>query len=1415
MLVHLDADAFFASVEQAADPKLRGKPIAVGGEKRGIIASASYEARKMGIYTPMPTAHARKLCPRLIVLPGNFERYELFSRFMFSYAYDFTPNVEIASIDEGYFDLGGANRKTSPLEVADTIRRAIFESLKISVSEGIASNKLVSQVASKLRKPACFMLVNPGEEKGFLAPLPNVWLPGVGPKVSSVLNSAGLQCIQQIAETPADQLALFVGNYAPQLRLFANGVDERPVVPERAEAKSFGEQETFAEDTTDEAFLLAKLRSMTDRLMSKVREEKKSIRTVTLRLRYNDMDETTRSQSLEEPTDLELDVYPLLGTLLKRAWERRVSIRLVSVKLSNLYKGGFRNQLILDEQSRANESHRKLSAVIDQMRKDYNKASVIMRGHDLWLKKQEGRPQPDFQNGPSRPSIKSMGSISSIKSIQSIRPTSYAALNVKSFYSFLDSTLSIPDIIRTASQMGIQAVALTDPNLHGAVEFFTAAKEVGIKPIIGAEVRFANASSPRLFYVRNQTGYTNLCRILSRPAPERSFVEAHREGLLEADPAQVALPEIRYRLPGDRQKFDILQSIRTLTLLNQPHPEKRSRGDFHFLSPEEAATLYSPQAISASLQIAEQCEFEFDLDRLRFPNFLPPNGGSPSEFLRQLAMEGLRRRYSGRASQFQSQLEEELAIIRQVGYEEYFLTVWDFLQECKRRGIDWITRGSAADSLVCYCLGISGVCPIRFELYFRRFLNKERMALNKLPDIDIDFPHDRKDDVVDLIFERSPKGHVAIVGGFSTFHARSAVAEIAKVLGISEYQVRRLTRHIPWARAGELPAAISQSTECKDIPWKDEPFKTAVELAQILEGFPRYPKMHPCGLVLSRDPIEQFTPVFQSNKGYPTTHLDMDAIEAVGLVKMDILAQGGLAVMRDALAHLALRGIQVDLEKLAPWEDPKVWEMIAEGDSRGVHHIESPAMIGLARMCNVRDIDRLIAIVSVIRPGAANSMKKVQFAKRAQGQEPVEYLHPSLEPVLRSTFGVVAYEEHILQICEAFAGLDPGRADVLRRALGKQQMAKVHEIRGEFFASARALGREEAIIAAVWELVEGFQGYAFCRAHSTAYGVEAYQGAYLKRYHPLEFLAAILTHGKGFYTPLAYTLECRRLGIGFLSPDVNESGPGFRPVPELNAIRVPLRQVKELAAATLQRWESQRSRGPFKSLRDFFLRVNPSLSEMHHLLRAGAFDSFGRKRTADFWELHRLAHAQASQDSLFEEHDRARVQEVPPALQVPLKEPTLASRLKDERELLSFTVSGHPLDDFPEVAWETYCPINELYKFPNQEVTTCGLIIQERLYSQVTGDPMKFITICDYTGMVECELFAETYARFGLATVRYEVLEVTATVVPFETARVPTEDGKPTRNFSLQVHQAGKPRIRNVAADVRRLTLRARKTEGD
>jgi len=1085
---------------------------------------------------------------------------------------------------------------------------------------------------------------------------------------------------------------------------------------------------------------------------------------------------------------------------------------------------------ILQSSSKKQTALAQLSSVIDGLRKSRGQ-SIILRGHDLRLKR---TPREALEKPPKpRAAIR----------IHLTPAATYVPLRVHSHYSFLDSTLSPAAIVKQAKEFGMRSVAMTDTgNLHGAVQFVQAARKEGIKPILRTELSVEG--KPLLLYVESSRGYTNLCRILSahlahtrdvereeavstqeRRSIRRRELEGFTEGLIavsgdstlshlfpkafyalvtqEAQSGSipyVACPSIHYGASEDRQKYDILQSIRTLTLLREKHPEKRPDGRFHFRSPRELSVSCRehPEWLSHSLEIGERCNFDLPLGApLQFPDFSPPDGSTPRAFLRSLVLSGLQRRYREKAKKHLPQIEEELRTIATVGYEGYFLITWELLEQCKAHGIEWITRGSAADSLVCYCLGISDVCPIRFDLYFKRFLNAERMALNKAADIDLDFPHDRKDDVVRLLFSKYGSAHCAVVGGFSTFQSRSAFAETAKVLGVSEREVRKFSEHFPWHFGGgwvpdgpaptggsELVQLLRERPETKNLPFTEEPYRTALEMASFLNTVPRYPKMHPCGLVLSRQPMHELTPTFTSAKGLPTTHFDMDGVEEMGLVKMDILAQGGLAVMRDTRESLHRRGVTVDLGALEPWEDPTVWEMISSGGARAVHHIESPAMTTLHKMTNVKEIDGLVAIVSVIRPGAANEQKKLSFTRRYQGLEPVTYPDPTLQECLRSTYGLVVYEEHILQISEAFARLAAGRADVLRRALVKQKKDAVAEIGKEFFASARARGHTEERIQSVWELVTGFSGYAFNRAHSTAYGIEAYQAAWLKLNFPTEFMAGVLTHGKGFYHPLVYVLECHRLGLKLLPPSVNEPGPAF--VPHEEAIRVPVTRMKGMTEITRESILKAFSARPFLSMGDFFRRVFPTGEELEGMIRLGAFDEFGETRTRQFWQGQHLlrtfgGRAEGGQGWLLP----------PPVLEAtpktPLSEPTRMERLRVETELLGFAASWHPLELWPEVAWETYCPVERLGEFAGQTVVTCGLVVEQRTHHQITGEPMKFLTIADWTGMAETELFAKTYRAYGLSTVRYPVLEIEAKVESFENGR----------GFSLRVLRAGKPRIVN------------------
>jgi DNA-directed DNA polymerase III PolC len=726
-----------------------------------------------------------------------------------------------------------------------------------------------------------------------------------------------------------------------------------------------------------------------------------------------------------------------------------------------------------------------------------------------------------------------------------------------------------------------------------------------------------------------------------------------------------------------------LASIGTLTLLDQPHPDK-PLGTYHLRSAKEMAHLFArrPDALTNTLAVAERCHFKLDLTRSRFPGFDSPDGRTALEHLRALGLAGCRRRYVEEPplrniggyrptlAEAIARLERELAIIEQVHYAEYFLVFHEIVEHCRAEGIATLARGSAADSLLCYVLGISHACPFRFDLPFDRFVNPERAKFSKMADIDLDLPWDKREQVIRWVYDRWGHDRVAMIGCPHVYHGRAAVAELGKVFGLPPHEVYRVTKLLPRTRATRLQQAVAGSPEARDLPLAEEPYRTILSLAGGLEGIPRHWAMHPCGLVVSPEPLTDLVPVQSSPRNLLVAQYEMDAVEELGFVKIDLLGQAGLSVLRDAVAEIERTDSRtIDLTHDVDFQDEAIWDMIACGQARGVHHIESPAMTSLIKQCNVRDIDCLTSIVAIIRPGAANQGKKDVFARRYQGFEPSQYAHPSLEPVLEKTYGLMVFEEHILQIAVAFAGMNLGRADVLRRALNKENDRLIAELRGEFLHDARRLGRGEAEITAVWELVEGFAGFMFNKAHSAEYAVEAFQGAWLKRHWPAHYIAAILSNYRGFYAhsptlpQILYVLEALRLGARFLPPCVNESEERFAvsysgthdAITEYGTdepseteepsnaaaseaylradgshlrgnkplIRIPLSHIKGLSQTLIDRHLAERRQGCFTSLADFLRRCRPTDADAQRLLESGAFDGFGASRPALFWHLRR------------------------------------------------------------------------------------------------------------------------------------------------------------------------------------------------
>ncbi len=686
----------------------------------------------------------------------------------------------------------------------------------------------------------------------------------------------------------------------------------------------------------------------------------------------------------------------------------------------------------------------------------------------------------------------------------------------------------------------------------------------------------------------------------------------------------VAVPNSHYIHPDDEVLYRVLVSIHTGTALAFRHVEKETRLPLHLPEPPEMTKRFCdyPEALENTFRVAERCELNLTLGRAIFPNFRLPEGETAASCLRKLCHEGAVRRYGPLSEQVRGRLEHELAIIEHAGYCEYFLMTWDICREAQTRGIWAVARGSAADSLVCYVLGISHVCPIEFDLYFERFLNPERMIHSGLADIDLDVPWDRRDELVEYVYERYGFEHCATLSSMVCMHARAAVAEVGKVLGLSEKEVRAFTKRLPRTSAARLEKTARLLPECRHLPLDEEPYRSVLSIASRLEGIPRHVGMHPCGLVVSREPLTDVVPLQKSAKGPVVTQYDMEPAEELGLVKLDLLGQAGLTVITDTIETIAQRhGVMLNPYDLPP-EDEQTWNLISSGQARGCFQIESPAMCNLLKMLKCRDMECLVAALSIIRPGAANQGKMLQFARRYQGMEPITYPHPSLQGALERTYGIMVYEEHLLMIAHDFAGMNLGRADLLRRALVKWNTAHtVEEFEQEFRQGARENGHSEKDIDTIWRFVKDFSGYAFNKAHSASYAILSYQAAYLKAHYPAEFLAAVLSSGRGFYSRFVYTLEARRLGIDIRGPDFNAS-EAERYGAEDDGIRVPLGQVKHVPCGTaVAIVEERRRNGPFSSLRDLMCRVRIERTVLRDLIRCGAGDCWDSNRPALLWEM--------------------------------------------------------------------------------------------------------------------------------------------------------------------------------------------------
>jgi DNA-directed DNA polymerase III PolC len=712
------------------------------------------------------------------------------------------------------------------------------------------------------------------------------------------------------------------------------------------------------------------------------------------------------------------------------------------------------------------------------------------------------------------------------------------------------------------------------------------------------------------------------------------------------------------------------------------------------------------------------------------------------EFLRARCLEGLAARVPAAGQEAaRAALDHELDVVHRLDLTEYFLVCWDLVRFARAHGMPCLGRGSAANSLASYCLYITHVNPLEHDMFFERFLNLERESF---PDFDIDFGTDDREVVLDYVFERYGRENVAMICTYNTMHARSAVREVAKALGVGLGEIDAVVKRLPsFASPRELQERIAGDPARRHLPLDREPFRTILEIAARIGEFPRHLATHPCGLVIAPEPITHLVPLQRGDKELEIAQWDMHAVEDAGLVKIDILGQKGLAVIADTIRQVEHNdGLRIDPEAVDVLGDPGGRELLRTGRTEGCFYIESPIMLQLLEQARCDDFEVLTALSSIIRPGVSNYGGKKQYLERHLGLQPVTVLHPRLEPVLRDTYGCLIYQEQVIRVAQAIAGMTLTEADGLRKCMSKKGHWQRMEIyRERFMAGARRHDVPEPVASEIFRQIESFAGYAFCKAHSASFALESFESAYWKAHYPAEFMAAVLTNQGGYYTPLEYAEEARRLGLVLRPPCVARSRKEFWG--REREIRVGLMQVKGLADDTMAAILAAR---PFAGLGDFLRRVPISPPAAAALARVGALDVFGGSRPRLLWELELRFAGDARVESL--------VAKLPA-----LPDYDRTQRLRAELEVLEMTLAAHPFALFEGELERVrrlrpVLPSDALRRHAGEEVYLVGWKVTAKRAETVNGAPMCFVTFSDEHGRFEASFFPEVYAGCALELVR-------------------------------------------------------------
>lgn len=852
------------------------------------------------------------------------------------------------------------------------------------------------------------------------------------------------------------------------------------------------------------------------------------------------------------------------------------------------------------------------------------------------------------------------------------------------------------------------------------------------------------------------------------------YIELMEHGLPDQKPVneglikiakQLNLPvvvtnDVHYLEQVQYKAHEALLCIQTQTFLNDPNRMRLKTDQFFFKSPEQMVREFGwiPQALRSTVEIAEKCNLDLKFNEYHLPNYEPPTGVSKDQYLEDLCQRGIGERYGAMTPALQDRLTHELNTIRKMGFVSYFLIVWDFIHYAKQKGIPvGPGRGSAAGSLVSYLLGITDLDPIRYGLLFERFLNPERMSM---PDIDIDFCFERRQEVIDYVTNKYGKDNVAQIITFGTMQARAAVRDVGRVMSAPYSDVDKIAKLIPAEIGMTLKEAVKIEPQLAKLCEENQTANEIVDTAKVLEGLTRHASIHAAGVVISDKPLNEYVPLFKSTDGQVTTGYSMDGIAKIGLLKMDFLGLRNLTVIDKAIKWIKkTRGIDLDISKI-PFDDKKTYELLSSGNASGIFQLESGGMRDLLKKIKPNQFEDLISILALYRPGPMGSGMLEDYIKRKRGEATVKYPHPKLEGLLKDTFGIIIYQEQVMQMAGILAGFSMTMSDHLRRAMSKKIQSDMDKMRAKFVEGCKTASNINELEAnKLFDLIDYFSGYGFNRSHSAAYAVITYQTAYLKANYTVEYMCALLTCEKDNTEKVVeYVGASEDMGLTILPPDINESLVEFRVVDQ-KTIRFGLLAVKNIGQGAIESIvENRESGGPYTSIFDLCKRVDLRLANrkvLESLIKCGALDGFKAFRSQLFAVLERSleqgtksqAEEAAGQMSFFSMGDEGGFKKNEDALPQ-MKEWPKNEILAYEKEFLGFYLSGHPLAHYKTEIKEfvEYTTKDLKNVVEGKEVKIIGIITSIKLTTtRKSNERMAIIRLQDMEGEIESVIFPSTY----------------------------------------------------------------------